>query len=306
MPADRAAAESELDLRRPGRARGPAAIGGRGCGRPLPAGGREDNRRHRRSRAHGRGDRAPGRDHHRNAANRDRARGRRAQRERARRAARFLRGAGCRAQQSRDKLHLVDALRDAGPHGGDDRRRGERLARPAPRGHRRRDGGQRNRGRARGGDDGAHRRQLRLDRRRDRGGKGRLREHSQVHHLHLRPRDPGDRSVPDLRALGRRDPAARSPPCRSWRSTSAPRRSPRWLSGASPPSPGSSIDRPASAARGSSIAGSSRAPGCGSASSRRPWSRAGSSSSCSTPAGHRATRPARAAPCMPTTSPRRR
>ena len=45
-----------------------------------------------------------------------------------------------------------------------------------------------------------------VDRRR--GGPARLRQHPQVHPLHLRPRDPRGRAVPRLRALGRRDPAA--------------------------------------------------------------------------------------------------
>ena len=43
------------------------------------------------------------------------------------------------------------------------------------------------------------------------GGRGRppgLRQHPQVHPLHLRPRHARGRAVPGLRALGRRDPAA--------------------------------------------------------------------------------------------------
>ena len=88
----------------------------------------------------------------------------------------------------------------------DDRRRRQRRARAAPRRHRRRDGPLRHRRRPRGGDDGAHRRQLRHDRRRDRGRPPGLRQHPQVHPLHLRPRHPRGRAVPACS----RSPAARS------------------------------------------------------------------------------------------------
>jgi len=102
--------------------------------------------------------------------------------------------------------------------------------------HRRRDGRLQHRRRPRGRDDGAHRRQLRLDRRRRRGRSRGLRQHPQVHHLHVRARDPGARSVPDLRALRQRDSVGAHCPGRSWRSTCAPTQPPLWRSTASLPS----------------------------------------------------------------------
>ena len=62
--------------------------------------------------------------------------------------------------------------------------------------------------RPRGLDDGPHRRQLLDDRRRRRGGPAGLRQHPQVHPLHLRPHHAGGDAVPRLRARRRRDPAA--------------------------------------------------------------------------------------------------
>ena len=51
------------------------------------------------------------------------------------------------------------------------------------------------------------RRQLRHDRRRRRGGPARLRQHPQVHPLHLRPHDARGDAVRRLRPRRRRDPA---------------------------------------------------------------------------------------------------
>ena len=88
-----------------------------------------------------------------------------------------------------------------GPRRRDDGRRRQRRAGAPARRHRRRDGPHRHRRRPRGGDDGAHRRQLRDDRRRGRGRTSGLRQRPQVHPLHLRPRHARGRAVPRLRAL---------------------------------------------------------------------------------------------------------
>ena len=109
-------------------------------------------------------------------------------------------------------------------------------------------GRDRHRRRPRGGDHGAHRRQLRHHRRRGRGRTSGLRQRPQVHPLHLRPRDARGRPVPRLRARPAARSRCRSRCCRSSPSTSAPRSCPRSRSAASPPSPGL-MDRPPRAAQ---------------------------------------------------------
>ncbi len=89
----------------------------------------------------------------------------------------------------------------------DDRRRGQRRARAAPRRHRRRHGPIGHRRRPRGFDDGVDGRQLRHHRRRRASGPSRLRQHPQVHPLHLRPHHARGDAVPRLRARGRSHPA---------------------------------------------------------------------------------------------------
>ena len=72
-------------------------------------------------------------------------------------------------------------------------------------------GRSRHRRRARGLDDGPHRRQLRDDRRRGRGRAAGLRQRPQVHPLHLRPRHARGRAVPGLRARAAAPSRCRSP-----------------------------------------------------------------------------------------------
>jgi magnesium-transporting ATPase (P-type) len=106
------------------------------------------------------------------------------------------------------KLRIVDALRANGRTVAMTGDGGQRRTRVATRRHRGGDGRERHGRRPRGRDDGAYGRQLRVDRRRGVGRPRRLREHPQVHRLHLRPRHPRGRAVPHLRALGRSRSAA--------------------------------------------------------------------------------------------------
>ncbi|WP_328592524.1 hypothetical protein [Saccharopolyspora elongata] len=65
-----------------------------------------------------------------------------------------------------------------------------------------------------------------------------LRQHPEVHRLHLRPRHSGSDVIPGVRALRGRPPSRyRCPSCSCWHSTSAPKLSPRLHSAANPPNP---------------------------------------------------------------------
>ena len=184
----------------------PAPARGRRGGRALPRGGHPHHRRHRRPRPdRGRG-RPAGRHRRRAPDDRHRRGARPHERGRARPAAARRTRADLRAQLAGGQAaHRRRPPRRAARR-GDDRRRGQRRPRAAPRRHRRRHGPLGHRRRARGLDHGAHRRQLRHDRRRRRGGPARLRQHPQVHPLHLRPHDPGG----DARSSCSRSAAARS------------------------------------------------------------------------------------------------
>ena len=91
---------------------------------------------------------------------------------RARRPAARERRADLRPQLAGDEAADRRLPARGGPHRRDDRRRRQRRAGAAPRRHRRGDGPVRHRRGARGLDDGPHRRQLRDDRRGDRGRDG--------------------------------------------------------------------------------------------------------------------------------------
>ncbi len=207
-PPERDEAERELCLLGLDDDARPAAPGGDRRGRALPRRRHPHHRDHRRPPADGGRDRPPGRHRRRGPARgqrpglrpHPRAAGRGDTRHRAR--------GDLRARLAGDQAADRRGAARAGPRGRDDRRRRQRRAGAAPRGHRRGDGTLGDRRGARGLDDGAHRRQLRDDRRRDRGGPAGLRQRAQVHPVHLRPRHPRGRAVPPVRALRRRDPAA--------------------------------------------------------------------------------------------------
>ena len=103
--------------------------------------------------------------------------------------------ADLRPQLARGQAAHRRRATSGGSRGGDDGRRCQRCARPAPGGHRRGDGPLRDRCGTRGLHDGAHRRQLRHDRRGGRGRPSGLRQHPEVHPLHLRPHHAGGHSV---------------------------------------------------------------------------------------------------------------
>ncbi len=178
-----------------------------GRDRAGPPGRYPRPRGHRRQRPDRRGDRPVGRHRPGRPAGGQRHRAGRDERARARRAAR--RGAEIVFARSSPeaKLRIADALRADGRGRRDDRGRGQRRPRAAPRGHRRRDGPVRDRCGPRGRHDGPHRRQLRDHRRGGRGRAAGLRQRPEVHLLHLRPRRPGGAAVPGLRP-GRRGGAA--------------------------------------------------------------------------------------------------
>ena len=192
---------------RPGRDDRPAAAGGRRGGRALPPGRDPDHRRHRRPPATAAAIASADRHRRRRADGRHRGASSTRMSE-AELDAPLREGRRADLRPQHPGGEAADRRRAArgGPRRRDDRRRRQRRAGPAPRRHRRRDGPLGHRRRPRGRDDGPHRRQLRDDRRRRRGGAADLRQHPQVHPLHLRPRDAGGRR----RSSSSRSAAARS------------------------------------------------------------------------------------------------
>ncbi len=205
--------------------------------RALPPRGNPDHRRHRGRRPDRRGDRARSRDR-RVSEDRHRRRAPAAGGGGARPAARGGAGADLRPQLARGQAAHRRLAPRRGARRGDDRGRCQRRPGAETRRHRRRHGPHGDRRGARGIHDGAHGRQLRLDRRRGRSRTARLRQRPEVHPLHLRARSAGGDPVRRLRGVRRPDPAASDrPPDPRDRPRHRDRSRP-WRSGGSRPSPG--------------------------------------------------------------------
>ena len=180
----------------------------RRCRRALPRGRHPDPGRERRPRAHRRCDRQASRHRRRRSSRHHRLPARRDARRRARPAARDVRGDRVRTDLAGGEAAHRGRAEGLRPRRRDDGRRRQRRPGAAAGRHRRRDGRERD-GRGAGGrDDDPHRRRLHEHRDGGRGGAPRLRQHPQVHPLHLRARSGRGPAVPPLRALRRRHPAA--------------------------------------------------------------------------------------------------
>ena len=200
------------------RARGnerPAAPGGARGHRDLRAGGHQAHPDHGRPRAH-RGSRGPRARRAQAGAPGD---GRRARRDERRAApAPGRRDRGLRPRFARPQAARRRRLAGSRSLRRDDRRRRQRRPGPQEGGHRRRHGHHRDgRHQGRRGHD-AHRRQLRLDRGRGRGGAWRLQQHQEVPDVPALVERRRDRA--DGGSLAPGHAAARSPRCRSCTSTS--------------------------------------------------------------------------------------
>lgn len=120
------------------------------------------------------------------------------------------RRSGLRSQHTGSQAPYRRRAARRGPGRRHDRGRCQRRPRTAPGRHRERHGPLRDRRRPGSLHGGAHRRRLHHRRLGHRGRPPFLRQRSQVHRLHLRPRRPRGRSLPGLRPLRRGDPAPRT------------------------------------------------------------------------------------------------